>query len=293
MRTPTMSSHRCWRSSSGCTHYHLWGSAMLQPTTSSMSSTSRVSLGRPCFSSRDPRYRGFFLPGVPEQSPPTSPALIPLRHHEQGTASDGRNATAVRGHHRSGDHHRSPAVRADRADRELLRLDHRGAALGRMARCRVLLGHCLLWLSARERLWSRARLAVPAVLGLTIAMVVTTFLHLDLFHLEGPLGAATLATYGWIASYRVDPSRSAAHRAPGRARRGHGPARRLSQGRLRCPHGEPESVLRRFWHRLPWLIFGLAGAFLSADIVSSFQHQLEENVILAFSCPGLCTWPTP
>ncbi|HZJ50940.1 MAG TPA: hypothetical protein VFF07_08835 [Actinomycetota bacterium] len=134
---------------------------------------------------------------------------------------------------------------------------------------------------------------MPAVLGLTIAMVVTTFLHLDLFHLEGPLGAATLATYGWIASYRVDPSRSAAHRAPGRARRGHGPARRLSQGRLRCPHGEPESVLRRFWHRLPWLIFGLAGAFLSADIVSSFQHQLEENVILAFSCPGLCTWPTP
>ena len=48
-----------------------------------------------------------------------------------------------------------------------------------------------------------------------------------------------------------------------------------------------ESVLRRLWHRLPWLIFGLAGAFLAADIVSSFQHQLEENVILAFFLPGI------
>ena len=46
-------------------------------------------------------------------------------------------------------------------------------------------------------------------------------------------------------------------------------------------------MLRRLWHRLPWLVFGLAGAFLAADIVSSFQHQLEENVILAFFLPGI------
>lgn len=67
-------------------------------------------------------------------------------------------------------------------------------------------GIALLWLSARERLWSRARIAVPAVLGLTLAMVVTTFIHLDLFHLEGPLGAASLAAYGWIASYILVPA---------------------------------------------------------------------------------------
>lgn len=67
-------------------------------------------------------------------------------------------------------------------------------------------GIALLWLAARERLWSRARIAVPAVLGLSTAMVVTTFRHLDLFHLEGPLGAATLATYGWIASYVLVPA---------------------------------------------------------------------------------------
>jgi hypothetical protein len=67
-------------------------------------------------------------------------------------------------------------------------------------------GIALLWPASRERLWSRARIAVPAVLALTLAMVVTTFIHLDLFHLDGPLGAATLAAYGWIASYILVPA---------------------------------------------------------------------------------------
>ena len=66
-------------------------------------------------------------------------------------------------------------------------------------------GIALLWLAARERLWRRARIVVPAVLALTLAMVVTTFIHLDLFHLEGPLGTATLAAYGWVASYILVP----------------------------------------------------------------------------------------
>lgn len=46
-------------------------------------------------------------------------------------------------------------------------------------------------------------------------------------------------------------------------------------------------MLRRFWHRLPWLLLGLAGAFLAAGIVGSFERQLEENVILAFFMPGI------
>ena len=66
-------------------------------------------------------------------------------------------------------------------------------------------GIALLWLAARERLWRQARIVVPAVLDLTLAMVVTTFMHLDLFHLEGPLGTATLAAYGWVASYILVP----------------------------------------------------------------------------------------
>jgi hypothetical protein len=67
-------------------------------------------------------------------------------------------------------------------------------------------GIALLWPATRERLWSRSRIPVPAVLALTLAMVVTTFIHLDLFHLDGPLGAATLAAYGWIASYILVPA---------------------------------------------------------------------------------------
>ena len=46
---------------------------------------------------------------------------------------------------------------------------------------------------------------VPALLALTLAMVGTTFIHLDPFHLEGPLGAASLAVYGWVASYILVP----------------------------------------------------------------------------------------
>ena len=48
-----------------------------------------------------------------------------------------------------------------------------------------------------------------------------------------------------------------------------------------------EPVVRRFWHRLPWLMLGLAGAFAAADIVSAFQTQLEDNVIIAFFIPGI------
>jgi len=48
-----------------------------------------------------------------------------------------------------------------------------------------------------------------------------------------------------------------------------------------------EPVLRRFWHRLPWLLVGLAGAFFAATIVGGFEAQLEENVILAFFMPGI------
>jgi magnesium transporter len=48
-----------------------------------------------------------------------------------------------------------------------------------------------------------------------------------------------------------------------------------------------ESVLRRFWHRIPWLLLGLAGAFVAADIVAQFELKLQEAVILAFFIPGI------
>jgi magnesium transporter len=48
-----------------------------------------------------------------------------------------------------------------------------------------------------------------------------------------------------------------------------------------------ESIGRRFRHRLPWLLLGLVGALLSADLVGAFEGQLKRNVILAFFIPGI------
>lgn len=48
-----------------------------------------------------------------------------------------------------------------------------------------------------------------------------------------------------------------------------------------------EAVRRRFWHRVPWLLLGLGGALLAADIVGWFETQLREKVILAFFVPGI------
>ena len=48
-----------------------------------------------------------------------------------------------------------------------------------------------------------------------------------------------------------------------------------------------EPILRRFWHRIPWLLLGLAGALVAADILGAFERQLQANVILAFFIPGI------
>lgn len=48
-----------------------------------------------------------------------------------------------------------------------------------------------------------------------------------------------------------------------------------------------EPVARRLWHRLPWLVMGLAGALLAALIVGSFEERLQGNVALVFFIPGI------
>jgi magnesium transporter len=59
--------------------------------------------------------------------------------------------------------------------------------------------------------------------------------------------------------------------------RGTSEARRASQ----------EPAGRRFRHRIPWLLVGLVGALISADLVGAFAEQLEEAVVLAFFIPGI------
>ncbi len=48
-----------------------------------------------------------------------------------------------------------------------------------------------------------------------------------------------------------------------------------------------ETVLRRFGHRIPWLLVGLAGALLSAELVAGFESMLRAQVVLAFFVPGI------
>jgi magnesium transporter len=48
-----------------------------------------------------------------------------------------------------------------------------------------------------------------------------------------------------------------------------------------------EKVLQRYWHRLPWLIVGLAGALVAAEVVGAFEARLEASLLLAFFLPGL------
>lgn len=48
-----------------------------------------------------------------------------------------------------------------------------------------------------------------------------------------------------------------------------------------------ESVARRYWHRLPWLLVGLAGAGFAAVIVGFFEETLRSNVLLALFLPGI------
>ena len=48
-----------------------------------------------------------------------------------------------------------------------------------------------------------------------------------------------------------------------------------------------EPVPRRFVHRLPWLLVGLAGALVSAELIAGFESILREQVVLAFFVPGI------
>jgi magnesium transporter len=48
-----------------------------------------------------------------------------------------------------------------------------------------------------------------------------------------------------------------------------------------------EPTPRRFWHRLPWLLLGLLGALVAADLVGRFEAQLHLNILLAFFIPGI------
>ena len=48
-----------------------------------------------------------------------------------------------------------------------------------------------------------------------------------------------------------------------------------------------EPAQRRFRHRIPWLLLGLGGALIAADVMGRFETQLKVNILLAFFIPGI------
>jgi hypothetical protein len=79
----------------------------------------------------------------------------------------------------------------------------------------------LAFLASRERVWARARIAVPTAFLLSALLLAATFVHLDRFHLHGPTALAQVITWAWILTYAVVPPLMlvglvAQLRAPGR-----------------------------------------------------------------------------
>lgn len=63
--------------------------------------------------------------------------------------------------------------------------------------------------------------------------------------------------------------------------------RRIPEKHIQSADQHLEPVERRFLHRLPWLLVGLAGAMLAADLVGWFETELQLKVVLAFFIPGI------
>jgi hypothetical protein len=59
--------------------------------------------------------------------------------------------------------------------------------------------------AARQLLWARARIAVPAVLSFTMLTLVATLRHLGRFHLHAAAPIARTVTWGWLIIYAVVP----------------------------------------------------------------------------------------
>jgi hypothetical protein len=66
-------------------------------------------------------------------------------------------------------------------------------------------GATLLLLGARERAWANIRIALAAVGAFVPLMLLTTFLHLDRFHLNSAIPSAWVAAWAWIIVYVVVP----------------------------------------------------------------------------------------
>lgn len=52
-------------------------------------------------------------------------------------------------------------------------------------------------------------------------------------------------------------------------------------------HATEEALPWRLWHRLPWLLIGLAGAFVAAGIMGNYEETLRHMLVLSLFVPGI------
>jgi len=147
---------------------------------------------------------------------------------------------------------------------------------------------------ARARGWAYLRSSMPAALTAVVLLTITTFLHLDRFHLDSPLFITRFVTWVWIVVYVAAPPLLAIFwilqsRQPGAGVRGNDPLpawMRIGYGllavfALACGAGlflVPQSMAA-FW---PWGIMPLAarsiGAWMAAFGVACAALVFENDI---------------
>ena len=55
----------------------------------------------------------------------------------------------------------------------------------------------------------------------------------------------------------------------------------------RARHAIEDPPIRRFWHRIPWLVAGLAGSAAATGVMAGFEQRLSANVAIAFFIPAI------
>lgn len=61
------------------------------------------------------------------------------------------------------------------------------------------------WLAVRAKSWATVRTSLPAAVTATALLTVTTFMHLDKFHLDSPVLITRLVTWVWMLVYLTAP----------------------------------------------------------------------------------------
>jgi len=61
-------------------------------------------------------------------------------------------------------------------------------------------------IGARQTVWAKARVAVPAIWLFTTLTLVATLLHFDRFHFSSPIASAQGAAWFWLAIYATVPA---------------------------------------------------------------------------------------